>query len=55
MDTHFYGGPGSIVIDNCAECEVNWLDRGELRRVALAPSGAVPEELTWNPTIGFKT
>lgn len=33
MDTHPYGGPGSIVIDNCPRCEVNWLDAGELPRV----------------------
>ncbi|HET8546745.1 MAG TPA: zf-TFIIB domain-containing protein [Bryobacteraceae bacterium] len=37
MDTHPYAGPGNIVIDNCARCHVNWLDSGELRRVASAP------------------
>ena len=26
MDTHPYGGPGNIVIDNCPRCKVNWLD-----------------------------
>jgi Zn-finger nucleic acid-binding protein len=36
MDTHPYAGPGNIVIDNCAKCHVNWLDHGELRRVAAA-------------------
>ncbi len=37
MDTHPYGGPGNVVIDTCEACEVHWLDRGELRRIALAP------------------
>jgi Zn-finger nucleic acid-binding protein len=36
MDTHPYAGPGNIVIDNCALCHLNWLDHGELRRVAAA-------------------
>lgn len=37
MDTHPYGGPGNIVIDNCPACELNWLDHGELRRIVAAP------------------
>ena len=37
MVGHFYGGPGNIVIDTCERCLVNWLDPGELRRIALAP------------------
>jgi Zn-finger nucleic acid-binding protein len=37
MDTHFYGGPGNVVIDDCAACELNWLDQGELARIARAP------------------
>jgi Zn-finger nucleic acid-binding protein len=37
MDTHPYCGPGNIIIDTCEPCEVHWLDRGELRRIALAP------------------
>ena len=37
MDTHFYCGPGNIVIDDCARCELNWLDAGELRTIAHAP------------------
>ena len=34
---HLYGGPGNVVIDTCERCQVNWLDRGELRRIAVAP------------------
>ncbi|MGC9945485.1 MAG: zf-TFIIB domain-containing protein [Bryobacteraceae bacterium] len=41
MDTHFYGGPGNIVIDDCAACELNWLDKGELARIARAPEELV--------------
>jgi hypothetical protein len=35
--SHHYGGPGNVVIDTCGRCLVNWLDQGELRRIALAP------------------
>jgi len=37
MDTHPYAGPGNIVIDNCPECGVNWLDYNELTRIIRAP------------------
>lgn len=37
MDTHPYYGPGNVIIDTCEPCEVHWLDRGELRRIAFAP------------------
>jgi Zn-finger nucleic acid-binding protein len=40
MDTHFSAGPGNIVIDDCARCELNWLDAGELMVVARAPDHA---------------
>jgi Zn-finger nucleic acid-binding protein len=35
--SHTYAGPGNVVIDSCERCLVNWLDQGELRRIALAP------------------
>jgi Zn-finger nucleic acid-binding protein len=37
MLSHFYGGPGNLVIDTCERCHLNWLDSGELRRIARAP------------------
>jgi Zn-finger nucleic acid-binding protein len=37
MDTHFYGGPGNVIIDACERCELNWLDAGEVMRIVLAP------------------
>ena len=37
MDTHYYGGPGNIVIDDCSRCYLNWLDEGELMRIVRAP------------------
>lgn len=43
MDTHPYGGPGNIVIDNCAGCELNWLDYGELQRVGRAAAELAAE------------
>jgi Zn-finger nucleic acid-binding protein len=36
MQNHFYGGPGNLVIDTCERCHLNWLDPGELRRIARA-------------------
>ncbi len=37
MISHLYGGPGNVAIDTCERCLVNWLDAGELRRIAAAP------------------
>ena len=37
MDTHPYGGPGNVILDSCSKCFVNWLDHGELMRIAHAP------------------
>jgi Zn-finger nucleic acid-binding protein len=37
MLAHVYAGPGNVVIDTCERCHLNWLDPGELRRIASAP------------------
>lgn len=37
METHPYLGPGAIVIDTCAPCDVVWLDPGELGQAVDAP------------------
>jgi len=37
MLAHFYEGGGNVVIDTCERCLVNWMDPGELRRIAVAP------------------
>jgi Zn-finger nucleic acid-binding protein len=37
MEAHFYAGPGNVVIDSCEQCDLNWLDHGELLRIARAP------------------
>jgi Zn-finger nucleic acid-binding protein len=37
MHTHPYGGPGNIVVDNCPDCLLIWLDRDELGRIRNAP------------------
>jgi Zn-finger nucleic acid-binding protein len=37
MDTHFYAGPGNVVVDTCDNCSLIWLDRGEITRIARAP------------------
>jgi len=37
MLSHLFGGPGNLVLDTCETCQVNWLDPGELQRIARAP------------------
>lgn len=37
MDTHYYGGGGNVIIDDCSRCEWNWLDAGELMAIVRAP------------------
>jgi hypothetical protein len=37
MEPHFYAGPGNVVLDSCDYCNLNWLDHGELMRIARAP------------------
>ena len=37
MEAHPYYGPGSVVIDSCAQCKLVWLDHGELGRIIRAP------------------
>lgn len=37
MDTHPYGGPGNVVVDNCLACQIIWLDYGEFNRIMTAP------------------
>jgi hypothetical protein len=37
MDTHFYAGPGNVIVDSCGDCFLIWLDRGELMRIVHAP------------------
>lgn len=44
MDTHFYEGPGNVIIDDCSRCGLNWLDQGELMRVVHAPDHAYTDQ-----------
>jgi Zn-finger nucleic acid-binding protein len=43
MDAHVYFGGGNVVIDSCEQCELNWLDHGELMRIARAPKMATAD------------
>ncbi len=36
MAVYPYGGPGNIIIQGCEQCQMIWLDFGELSRVARA-------------------
>ncbi len=40
MDNHPYGGGGNVNVDTCEDCEVIWLDRGELHKIVAAPDFA---------------
>ena len=46
MNTHFYAGPGNIVIDDCSRCGWNWLDYGEITRIIAAPDRSYDEATT---------
>jgi Zn-finger nucleic acid-binding protein len=35
--TYAHSGPGNVVIDNCARCDIIWLDFGEMRQIVDAP------------------
>ncbi len=37
MDSHPYYGPGNIVLDTCSQCQLAWLDHGELEKIVRAP------------------
>jgi Zn-finger nucleic acid-binding protein len=43
MDTHFYSGPGNVIIDSCEKCCLIWLDRGKLMHIVHAPDERIPE------------
>ena len=36
MENHFFCGPGHVDMDSCENCEVNWMDAGEMERIAHA-------------------
>ncbi len=48
MDTHPYGGGGGVIIDSCDGCSLDWLDYGELERIARAPDRQYSEH-AWDP------
>ena len=50
MDTHPYYGPGNLVVDNCTNCSMIWLDRSELSTIVDAPGrdrGFPEEDMIW--------
>ncbi len=48
MDTHFYAGPGNVIVDSCDGCSLLWLDRGELTRIAHAPDEGGDQGPDWS-------
>jgi Zn-finger nucleic acid-binding protein len=47
MDTHFYAGPGNVIVDSCGNCFLIWLDRGELMRIVHAPDENDNSDSNW--------
>jgi LSD1 subclass zinc finger protein len=37
METHFYAGPGNVILSDCEHCSLDWIDHGKLMRIAHAP------------------
>jgi len=50
MDTHFYAGPGNVVIDSCEDCCLLWFDRGELMHIVRAPDAR--DSGSWDDSAG---
>ena len=44
MDTHYYAGPGNVVIDDCSHCALDWLDAGELMTIVRAPDHSYTDQ-----------
>jgi Zn-finger nucleic acid-binding protein len=38
MEAQAYVGAGQVAIDTCEHCGLNWLDHGELARIAHPPA-----------------
>jgi Zn-finger nucleic acid-binding protein len=36
METHYYSGAGNVIIEDCEDCELNWLDHGKLMHIVRA-------------------
>jgi Zn-finger nucleic acid-binding protein len=47
METHFYAGPGNVIVDSCGDCFLIWLDRGELMRIVHAPDEGDNTDSDW--------
>ena len=45
MTADWYAGPGHVVIDSCETCLLNWLDHGELMRIAQGADSFEPIEV----------
>ena len=37
METYPYGGSGNVVLDNCIDCGILWLDYDEINRIVQTP------------------
>lgn len=37
MQTHPYYGPGNVILESCDQCDLVWLDHGEIQQIIDAP------------------
>ena len=37
MDTHFYAGPGNVILSDCERCSLDWVNHAKLMQIAHAP------------------
>ena len=55
MMSHLYGGPGTLAIDTCERCLVNWLDAGELEKVRAEIAAKATQTSVQVTTISMET
>jgi len=54
METYPYGGPGNVVLDNCMECGILWLDYDEISRIVQSPERA-QDAVPWLDITSIRT
>lgn len=37
MDTHFYAGPGNVILSACEHCSLDWMNHAKLMQIGHAP------------------
>ncbi|HEX4037167.1 MAG TPA: zf-TFIIB domain-containing protein [Acidobacteriaceae bacterium] len=37
METHFYAGPGNVILSDCERCSLDWVNHAKMLQIAHAP------------------